>query len=96
MMGEMTFNQIYGRNETTDFGAAVLPDSPTAEMGITDTPTGDNFLGNEQLNAQYGSLAKLHEFLQDHPEHDNVTGTTLSHRSRANWVPWSSQSCSPN
>lgn len=82
MMGEMTFNQIYGRNETTDLGAAVLLESPTTEMEVTDTPTGDNLLGNEQLDAPFGSLAKLHEYLQDNPEHDNITGGTSLYMSR--------------
>jgi hypothetical protein len=75
MMGEMTFNQIYGGNETTgDIGRAV----PLASPGQDDLLTGtlSDFQEDAQPDLQEGheSLLSLHEYLQDNPQEDGLTG----------------------
>eukprot|EP00884_Botryococcus_braunii_P009316 jgi/Botrbrau1/18386/Bobra.0681s0001.1 len=74
MMGEMTFNQIYGGNETTgEFGRAVLPSSPSQDELNTGSLL--DFQGDAEPDLHEGqhSIASLHNYLQDNPQTEGFT-----------------------
>lgn len=90
MMGEMTFNQIYGGNETTcEFGRAVPPASPSQD----DLNTGSllDFQGEEEPDPLEGhhSIASLHNYVQEDPQIEDLTGKLDSLSGFAGLKHWS-------